>query len=937
MPAYTNKFQLLIGGKDATKNVPFPIKWNDLLDERLDEARISIKQVNTRTFAPLTDVYLKAEDSFGNVIEKYYLVSNDFSYEYPPGSGKYDHEIVLIEQTKYLEGFLCDTMTFTNDLGRNYLNNQKNASHESTARGPIGWGNTPFDPVADIYKSPIDFNKTFKILSAYIVWGNLPSVWDIEKGTVSLTLNTSTIYSGNALEDHTVGLQSGFYTLKYEIVLRNGTILVNQTTKFDFTSVENTNQLPKWTIKTVVERLLEVAETRREGDPQRFTLDPAIADKLDAILAPEFAFTSDTLKEALDQIGGFIHAIPRLKGSVITFDFLGGTEMSNVANFPYSYDAFTRDIEDYATKIDSRVDNLVTSVDTEQSVVVDPYNDGYRTVRTEDVFARIEESNMIIETKYPIYEIKSLKCGIIPNKDYSGGDLTPFVFEKSEYSRMSSVGKLFPVSKSYALYYTQGERNIKGLNYKAPNATNEALEDYSIINILKETSGHDDLNIEGLFYVLAFQVSYIPIYSARVEQTKSCITNFVKPRILAYNQGANLVETRYYGENLKGIIARMGNTERTRTFIGKKLSSIPKVGQLFDEDYYITSVAIEFCPFNYKCTLGLSMDFNRLSRYIGINSEKRYYEVSEKSAYERDINYTDYLVVGEVEETEDTLFSGSQDGLDFLLDTFLQRYYLHSVSFVRAQGETKEGNSLSAMNFPVVSSSFGNSAVFTFEFEDNFGAGYQSILTKSGFYMQNVGYCDSYGRIEKLHIEYGMRINPPANMSEQTQIGAYFPSVEDYTNIELLDTSFLSTETRPFIIKKDSREKLLISYQIEFVSNKPSIIIGSALTRLCPFVGGTKKGHAAKLYVLPKRISKFADVIDLTGATLILNYEGTNKCSISDGRIVFDPVITLVDGKSWVIVDGATNELLIGENVELWDGGIIPLPVMTPRHNIYNI
>ena len=85
MSAHINKFQVLIGGKDATKNVPFPIKWNDLLDERLDEARISIKQAKTRTFAPLTDAYFKAEDSFGNVIEKYYLVSNDFSVEAPPG------------------------------------------------------------------------------------------------------------------------------------------------------------------------------------------------------------------------------------------------------------------------------------------------------------------------------------------------------------------------------------------------------------------------------------------------------------------------------------------------------------------------------------------------------------------------------------------------------------------------------------------------------------------------------------------------------------------------------------------------------------------------------------------------------------------------------------------------------------------------------------
>ena len=59
--------------------------------------------------------------------------------------------------------------------------------------------------------------------------------------------------------------------------------------------------------------------------------------------------------------------------------------------------------------------------------------------------------------------------------------------------------------------------------------------------------------------------------------------------------------------------------------------------------------------------------------------------------------------------------------------------------------------------------------------------------------------------------------------------------------------------------------------------------------------------------------------------------------SVVNNRITFTNQNAPVDGKAWVIVDGATNELLIGENVAVEAGEPIPLPMMTPRHNIYNL
>lgn len=932
----TNKISITIDGTDYSKHIVFPVKWNDLLDERLDEARISLKAIQQEVFQPLLPVTITLTDFEGNTKQLDYVISSNFSKELPPGSGLYDHEFVLIEQTKILEGFLVDTMTFTNDLGRNYTN----AAVKST---PILIGASAtteaYEP-ADIssYVTPILIGQSFTFVSPIYVfpWHTYQTKY------IKVYEDNDLKFDGGYSDSYTMTISNKSYRVEYTWELRNTPIPVSGGATYYFMGVPNTDPLPKWNIASVVDRVLSIAETRRLYQNPRFQLDPNQRERLAAINAPEFAFTSDTLKEVLDQIGGFIHAIPRLEGNKIHFDFLGETEMSNAANYKYVTNTYSQNVESYCTKLDSRADNLVNIIDDAQGVITDPFYDGYKTVRTENVYARIEDSNMIIETKYPIYDVKHLTCGIVPGQTYEGGDLTPYVFEEADYNRMSSTGGQYPDSKGYALYFTQGQNHIRGLNLKFPNAISEALENYSIINILRNTSGHSDLNVTD-YFGLAFQISYIPIYSARVEQSKSCIKGMKTPRTLAYNQGANLIETRYYGENMKGVIARLGNVDRLRTFMGRKLTSIPKVGQLFDEEYYISSVAVEFDPYDYKCTMELSKDFNRLSQYIGINSQKRYYEVSEKQAYEREINYSDYLVIGDSVPAFGTgaVTCFGDRGLNYITGIFVQsQSEVAPLTAVTVLCGDSSGEN-ETVTLPLVRAAMGNSLVLSFSYEDNYSAGNQAVYSSagsvSGYYQQGVRYSDVYGRTEVMHFDMYDGRTAPASYAEQLAEGTAIPAVGETGANNAPITTATSSFSSPFVIEKDSKEAISFNYQIEFVTNRPSIVIGSAMARNCWFAVGAQSGHGAKLYILPNRLSKFADVVDLTGATLIESYENTEKCKISNSQIIFDPVSSTAAGKSWALVDGATNELLIGENVSLAVGQAVPLPVMTPRHVIENL
>ncbi|AWW06084.1 MAG: hypothetical protein [Caudoviricetes sp.] len=133
--AVKNTAAVYIDGINRTSRTVMPIKWGNFLDERLDECHLALRAVKKENFAPLTpvEIVLKNEIYWGtdehrrteSVTErtKYYVIANDNAEEIQIGKGIYNHDLYLIEVTKIAECCVVDTLTFTNDLGRNYVAN----------------------------------------------------------------------------------------------------------------------------------------------------------------------------------------------------------------------------------------------------------------------------------------------------------------------------------------------------------------------------------------------------------------------------------------------------------------------------------------------------------------------------------------------------------------------------------------------------------------------------------------------------------------------------------------------------------------------------------------------------------------------------------------------------------------------------------------------
>lgn len=798
------------------------------------------------------------------------------------------------------------------------------------------------------------------VVQTIIPYASVPGAVDyiIENAQITLTnpLNeTITLVSNENNSAAFTPNRNGIYVVRYIGTIhmkpwRGEEDFSNFKIAFYMTVVPNQQPLPKWNIRTVLERVFDVAETHLEGVAPRYKLNPEQAAEFEKIESPEFAFTNMTLKEILDQIGGYIHGIPRIEREgdtrIVYYDMLGGTDVAKLSDPRYKYIAETRshNIEDYATQLDSTVENFVNTADGGEGAITEPWVGGWKSVRSEEAYARITDGNMVIETKYPIYSVQKL---MVIN-DGHAADITPYLFEGADYGRLSSFDNIYPTSKAFAIYYEVGQKNIRGLNFKTKSIWGNAVVPYAIANIVKAATGtsisesiwNTDPEV-GKYPNLTFQITYTPIFTSRVLQRKLAIDPDEFKRTLAYGQAANLVETRYYGENLKGAIARMGNAEITRTYCLADLSLVPKKGQLWlldGDEYYVSDIGIAIYAGAVYCTVGLSKDFNRLSQYVGINSEWRAYEVSERKAYDRDIAYADLAVIGDPIESDGKALITSK-GIGDVAYSFVASFGTKNHVNIAAVKSYVNEQQQAEVSLPVISTAFGNSLSFSFGMEDNYSAGAQSVYGDNGdikgFWQTDVPYGDYYGRIDTV----GFKLSTAGDTSYRIEDNTGTPT-------ELPSGDFVSTNvpasietTSKLVVRKDGRETLRFNYSIQFVSTWKNLVIGSGLTKNNALVT-SKYLNGCALYVCRKRIGRFATHIDGSTSASIFRYTqrlgNINGITIRavDSQIEFTPLVSSADGVAWAIADTRTGEIFMARNEPVRAGVAINLPTITFTHEI---
>ena len=979
------------------KNVAIPVKYGNLLDEQLDYAVVSLARVKRKQFKPMTRARLTVTSETEHGTEHGEeqsqtidcFVANDDAFETPIGSKAYNHELTLIEITKFLECFQLESLCFTNPNGNDYT---RVATAPSITDEPYHGANELsykwIDETSSDIKTPAAVGTSYKLynLKGFGIGGlgeDENAIVTIKNKYGDTTYNSNDYEYGLSFNNVTFEITEGNNEIEYKYGFQLGTIFedIYGYERFTIYGVENKYPLKPWTVNDVIQRVLQLVEPIRVNGTPRFSFTPPTDSKakLFSQIAPEFTFTRMTLREALQAVGGFIHAEPRLTANnEIVFDYYGEQERAKIHNYRTGEDKYINEtkyralqsvfgIEQACTKLDSYQQNLVNRLAWEQGTTVSPYKGGEQTLRTETAYVRGEENfSFNFPTQQGVDRVVKLEY-IGEDKDGKPKtfDITQYVFEEKVYNNLSSYEGGYPFAKAYALYYTQSGKGINGFFFKAPAAVaNGAFKNYAIVNILDAVGAKipKGENKEGktvnAYDKMKFRLEYVPIYSTRVQQSKPYLDEYLPlPRVLNYNQTDNSVETRFFGENIKGAVSRMGNPEKTYTLNLRNLNNIPKAGQLWDNDYYIVSVSVAVNQDLFEVSVGLSKHFNRKSQYVGAGSIKRIYEVSEEMVQQRHTIYTDYIVLT---KSVSSSLSIPQNGI-LLEENAIKaipsmlngdKYSDYSeISCVSARGYTYKGAPQEQVLLPVVSSAFGNVMEFTWEYKDNFSAGLQNVeLTEgeiTGSFGKETEYTDYYGRLWSYSFALMSDAQLKSLNSFEDAVKAeklpqttalYVPEGKSYVNTGTTQGAMLE--------RKDGRETLKKTYALEFVTDESSFVIGSAFASKSPLVHSADMWYVPRLYILQERINKFASNIDIEGLT---PYTDTNdvKLEYSETPVPHFTVYGVKakeTGKAWayvipqsikeVIVEDETGEvspvsipsggeLIIGENIDINVGDTI--------------
>lgn len=906
------EYQILIGGVDYTDYVSLPLSDQLALDRSLDFGSLKLGYTDiTEPIKPFTGVVIRLIWSESIVDELYYFVSNDTCHEIIE-SGKYTHTLLLIEQTKWLERFIGRTHPITQRL----FNQRK--------------------VVAIVSKSGItDWKKELKLktpLVASLVYFESPQEFFENMGIVS---------SNGSLEVYNPLLEYSKYTDKVAINLTKGqwsfVYWSGDSTSADTTRVSfyidvvNESEKPvKKTITSEVNNILETIETLWINETPRFTFDAEQAEKYKDVVIPELTLTG-TLFEQLSQIGNCIHAMPRLKNGAISFDEWGSEEINPHQKYKnnlfedYISSVQSFDIEQYAVAIDSNVDNFVNSDEDNFGSIVEPYTDGFKTVRAEGGVIQLTDDNVVISTQYPIERILNVVVGYENENDFVGYDINSYIYSKVEYDLLSSYQDTYP-SKAYALKYEVGQKNITGLNFKVPNPISPVFENYAIQNIINRVSSTAS-NISSLTK-LQFRVTYIPIINGRARQYRSNIAEVGTNSTLAYNQSSQKINARAMGEAMKGAVEKLGNPELTKVYLLPQSANLYisgiKVGQKFDDDYYISIVKREFYPDFVKMEIGLSKNFNKLNEYVGVDSEIRFYEISEKQVVNTQILYEEFCIIGDELDKYDENVGAS---LGSIAKSMIGQS-VEKISSVKAMGRV-EKDSFQQVILPVVTYSVGNSVLLTFGYEDNYSAGTKVVTSQGSRIQEYVPYTDIWGELDNISLSYGgYQQNDNYTYNEVLTEGDSLP---DATNIDYGE--FHQDMHLDLIINKENRAVPTINYMLHFVTNRKDIVIGEGMAKYCYMNYGTDT-NPVNIYVFDKRIGKYD--YELTGGILIGSLSSQGYLIKEKQYIDFGALKSSVEGKSWAVVKEIDGKkyLLFGQNKDIIVNGTIYLPKLNFTHII---
>lgn len=939
-----------------------PCQQTDTHEGGLNTATVDIRHLDRKSpFEPYSPVVFDDDT---------WVVDSD-KVTYEPMIQRYTHSVTLCEEAKVLEKIICGAKSFSKPKSGEYVNaetalaTKKVIKYKDTTNGSIPeevkseveYPQSYWSIINHIYTTP-SIGKEFTVRSYKTVVPGASYTGNYDHEIYYLaakdgkTISEGTI-TQNDKEEIITGLSDGsIITIKYteifsEVFSGDSELQTRTDTEYTFTIdvKESNNELVRkpLTVFEVANRLLYTYEAHTLAEEPLFRMNGANGEWIggdmvlgagDDMECPELSFANGaTLKENLDRLGAILHAKVRVKNYTVYFERLTKPEQSYLPPLEIDgADSFTG--EKYGGEVQTFAQNVVN------------YNDGAgtvtnlfaKTLRTEEGNVRIGDDGGFISTEFPIEKIVKVEyvhktTNADGKETFEKKEITEMVVENTYYNTLSSYAGT--LSKANHIYYTQGQKNIKGLFFKATSIVSgtgiPVLDNYAISNILGEY-GHTVS--ENGYKDLLFEVTYIAVCNLRASTPrpdgKGGRTSFVM------NQSENRTDATQLGRKMYATAVQLTSNSPQKTYIVPPGGELPVVGKQYDRDNYISQMAVEYFPTYTKATINISENYNRLSDYVAISQAIRQYEIDVNNVQERHILYKDWCLLGFAEPSREDIktnqcsLNPSQRFrlvvLPFASVSTEDDRVKAAVSITWSSADISNGvcqldsaaGAIKSCIFPAIAVGLGNSLLFAYRYEDNYSAGSRAVYSSDSTLAQYneqkyVTYADNYGNAELL--SFGFATDGSTN--EPIFTGRALP--ENISDIDVMDHlavwsgGFSSDSTDKFSrmrkkvhLYKDSRETIILEYQLLFGSDE-GIIIGADYCETNPMVRKNSKEETSELCFY----NHFIDPIQ--GSTEIPESDA-RKCTVTYGSNYLSPEtgFTVPDHKAWAIVRGG--KFLLGQN-----------------------
>lgn len=601
----------------------------------------------------------------------------------------------------------------------------------------------------------------------------------------------------------------------------------------------------------------------------------------------ESDFIGKNLWEVFSEIGKYIHAKPRIsiEAEPIYYNTtLVGYNMTGrfLVNWLYYGKPTIYNIEEtkntifnskFAQEYICELDNYVENYFNLGSYIIETL---HISSDSDDSLIYNDVAKLI--TKYPILEILSLEA---INQSGTTVDITKYVFEYGIYKTLDYSDTQIP-SRNRAIYYHLGENVIMGMQFVTPKPSGVECA-YSMKNILG-TAFHispTSITIQDYFFRIKYRVKD----SVRVSISRPDIRKYLLnssydlyPIHSQFNQQQDkLVSSDSFGLNAYGKLIRTGNTTYSLCNWTNKITDTMNEGDLYrleDDLYYVSKVRRTYYTEHIEEVVELTKDFNRLAQIIGIPSQPRFYEISERNIIDRDVKFNEYVVIkcGDMSDIDDIYVSGELTILAMRNIQAMMGYALPNavVTFFKGDGDKtdygKDSNkSLYQVHSPVVSYSSKNTLTLEWDMEDNYSAGEKSVETNGSINWglnlysfvnailgqnQNqayrarkpVRYVDVYGRADLVDFVFGewTLTNTEKYALPEFDVAThltmpYGASNNDACKKMLSSSTYasgvndLKSNDSGYIIAKDNREKLSFNYNFQLLLDSDRIMLGDKL------------------------------------------------------------------------------------------------------------